>query len=50
MRRSNGWDEKGYFNSIVKELAIEDTAEYEEMMRIRRADFQRVLRMSSSSV
>ena len=36
-------DEKGYFNNIVKELAIEDTAEYKEMMRMSHADFQRVL-------
>ena len=30
-------DERGYFNNIVKELAIEDTAEYEDykdMMRM----------------
>ena len=36
-------DERGYFNNIVKELAIEDTAEYKEMMRMSHADFQRVL-------
>ena len=36
-------DERGYFNNIVKELAIEDTAEYKEMMRMSDADFQRVL-------
>ena len=27
-------DEKGYFNNIAKELAIEDTAEYKEMKEI----------------
>ena len=36
-------DEKGYFNNIVKELAIEDTAEYKEMMQMSHADFQRIL-------
>ena len=25
-------DERGYFNNIVKELAMEDTAEYKDMM------------------
>ncbi|RMX40203.1 hypothetical protein pdam_00016555 [Pocillopora damicornis] len=28
-------DEKGYFNNIVKELAIEDTAKYKEMMQMK---------------
>ena len=32
-----------YFNNIVKELSIEDTAEYKEIMRISYADFQRIL-------
>ena len=32
-------DERGYFNNIVKELAIEDTAEYKETMRMSHADF-----------
>ena len=36
-------DERGYFNNIVKELAIEDTTEYKEMMRMSHADFQRIL-------
>ena len=39
-------DERGYFNNIVKELAIEDTAEYEyykDMMRMSHAVFQRIL-------
>ena len=38
-------DERGYFNNIVKELAIEDTAEYEyykDMMRMSHAVFQRI--------
>ena len=34
-------DERGYFNNIVKELAIDDTAE--DMMRMSHADFQRIL-------
>ena len=37
-------DERGYFNNIVKELAIEDTAEYKDMMRMSHAVFQRILR------
>ena len=39
-------DERGYFNNIVKELAIEDAAEYEDykdMMRMSHAVFQRIL-------
>ena len=36
-------DERGYFNNIVKELAIEDTAEYKDMMRTSHAVFQRIL-------
>ena len=35
-------DERGYFNNIVKELAIEDTAEY-DVMRMSHAVFQRIL-------
>ena len=36
-------DERGYFNKIVKELAIEHTAEYKDMMRMSHAAFQRIL-------
>ena len=36
-------DERGYFNNIVKELAIEDTAQYEDMMRMSHSVFQRML-------
>ena len=36
-------DERGYFNNIVKELAIEDTTEYKDMARMSHADFQRIL-------
>ena len=36
-------DERGYFNNIVKELAIEDTVEYKDMMRMSHAVFQRIL-------
>ena len=36
-------DERGYFNNIVKELVIENTAEYKDMMRMTHAVFQRIL-------
>ena len=36
--------ERGYFNNIVKELAIENTAEYKDMMRMSHAVLQRILR------
>ena len=36
-------DERGYFNNIMKELAVEDTAEYKDMMRMSHSDFQRIL-------
>lgn len=36
-------DERGYLNNIVKELAIKDTAECKDMMRMSHADFQRIL-------
>ena len=36
-------DERGYFNNIVKELAIKDTAQYKDMMRISHFVFQRML-------
>ena len=36
-------DERGYFNNIVKELAIEDTAQYKDMMRMSHSVFQRML-------
>ena len=36
-------DERGYFNNIVKELAIEDTTEYKDMVRMSQADFKRIL-------
>ena len=36
-------DERGYFNNIVKELAIEDTAQYKDMMRMSYSVFQRML-------
>ena len=46
-RKAKQWirrrDERPYFNNIVKELAIEDTAEYKDMMRMSHADFQRIL-------
>ena len=36
-------DERSYFNNIVKELAIEHTAEYKDMMRMSHAAFQQIL-------
>ena len=36
-------DERGYLNNIVKELAMEDTAEYKDMMQMSHCDFQRIL-------
>ena len=36
-------DERGYFNNIVKELAIEDTAQYKDMMRTSHSVFQLML-------
>ena len=46
-RKTRQWirrrDERGYFNNIVKELAIEDTTEYKDMVRMSYADFQRIL-------
>ena len=35
-------DERGYFNNIVKELALEDTTKYKDMLRSQ-ADFKRTL-------
>ena len=47
-RKTRQWirrrDERGYFNNTVKELAIEDTAEYKDMMPMSHAVFQRILR------
>ena len=46
-RKTRQWirrrDERGYFNNIVKELAIEDTAQYKDMMRMSHSVFQRML-------
>ena len=36
--------EKGYFNNIVTELMVEDTAAYREMMRMNHEDFKRLLK------
>ena len=36
-------DERGYFHNTVKELAIEDTAQYKDMMRMSHSVFQRML-------
>ena len=46
-RKTRQWirrrDERGYFINNVKELAIEDAAQYKDMMRISHAVFQRIL-------
>ena len=39
IRRRGG---RGYFNNIVKELAIEDKTEYKDMVRMSQADFKRI--------
>ena len=47
-RQGNGSEEgiKGKsFNNIVKELAIEDKAEYKDMMRMSHAVFQRMMKL-----
>ena len=36
-------DERGYFNNIVDEFAIEDPTEYKDMVRMSQADFKRIL-------
>ena len=41
--KTRQWIRRGYFNNIVKELAIEDTAQYEDMMRMSHSVFQRML-------
>lgn len=38
-------EEKGYFNNIVRELMIEDTQGYREMMRMTHDDFVEILRL-----
>ena len=34
---------KGYFNNVVKELSLEDSSEYHEMMRMSHRDFVTLL-------
>ena len=36
-------DERSYFNNIVKELAMEDTMQYKNMMRMSHSVFQGML-------
>ena len=36
--------EKGYFNNIVRELMIEDTTAYREMIRMNHEDFKSILK------
>ena len=38
-------EDKGYFNNIVRELMIEDTVAYREMMRMTYDDFTEILRV-----
>ena len=38
-----GW-QKGFFNSIVKELRIEDTALYKEMLQMNHSSFLFILK------
>ena len=43
--------EKGYFNNIVRELAIdEDTASYKEMMRMSHEDFTKLLNLIEKDI
>ena len=37
-------EEKGYFTNIVRELMIEDTTAYREMMRMNHEDFKSILK------
>ena len=37
-------EEKGYFTNIVRELMIEDSAAYREMMRMNHEDFKKILK------
>ena len=37
-------EEKGYFNNIIRELSIEDTAAFKEMMRMSHEEFLHILR------
>ena len=39
-----GREEKGYFNNIVKELRLEDTASYKEMLRMNHPSFLFILK------
>ena len=43
-------DERGYVNNIMKELAVEDTAEYKDMMRMSHSDFQRILSYTEQDI
>ena len=39
-----GREEKGYFNNIIQEFSIEDTATFKEMMRMSHEEFLHILR------
>ena len=43
-------EEKGYYNNIVQELSIEDTAEYKEMLRMCHHDLLKVLEFVEADI
>ena len=43
-------EEKGYFNNIIRELSIEDTAAFKEMMRMSHEDFLHILRSTEKDI
>ena len=43
-------EEKGYFNNIVKELCLEDTASYKEMLQMNHASFLFILKNIESDI
>ena len=43
-------EEQGYFDNIVRELSIEDTAGYKEMMRMSHKEFLDVLQLIEKDI
>ena len=43
-------EEQGYFDSIVRELSIEDTAGYKEMMRMSYEEFLGILQLIEKDI
>ena len=43
-------EEKGYFTNIVRELMIEDSAAYREMMRMNHEDFKNIFKANQFGV